>query len=82
MGQLGLSLVYVLPLVLLAWICMGGKHSSKFRLPLLLLLPVFYWTHWQTVGDLIGWPVSTALPDKFEMVSAVVVEPDPQQDEE
>jgi len=82
MGQLGLSLVYVLPLVLVAWIWLGGKRSEKFRLPLLLLLPAFYWIHWNTVADLIGWPSAASLPDTFEMVSAVVVEPDVQQDED
>ena len=82
MGQLGLAFVYVLPLVLVAWIWLGGKRSSQFRLPLLVLLPVFYWVHWQAVSDLIGWPSSEALPNTFEMVSAVVVEPDVQQAED
>ena len=81
MGQLGLSLVYVLPLVLVAWIWVGGERTRRFRYPVLLLLPIFYWLHWQTIEELSGWPTTGTLPENFEMVSAVVVEPDPRQDE-
>lgn len=74
MEQLTLIVAYVIPLAFVAWLWLG-KPGWRSKLAVTVLLPLFYWLHWQGVQDTKGWPAAQALPEKFELIAADVVEP-------
>lgn len=75
--EIMLILAYAIPLVFLIWLWLHQGMSVRVKLFVSLLLPLFYGLHWQGLQDYRGWPASQALPERFELIAADVVEPTP-----
>ncbi len=73
--QILLGFSYVLPLFLVIWLWFGSKLGNKSKLVISLLLPLLYYFHWTGLKQSKGWPADTQLPERFELISADVVEP-------
>lgn len=80
MAKLTISLVYLVPLAMLASAWAHGRLTPALRIAALIALPVFYLVHWQFLERMSGWPTDVRIPDEFELVAASVVEPDRSQD--
>ena len=78
MGQLGISLFYVVPVLLLALIWRSHQLHTRWKILLLVVLPCFYVGHWVALESREGWPVNEPLPAKFNLLDASIVEPDRQ----
>ncbi len=76
MAKLTVSLVYLVPLVILASSWAQGRMTSAVRIGVLILLPVCYLVHWNLLERMSGWPTDVQIPEQFELVAASVVEPD------
>ncbi|MCY4050818.1 MAG: hypothetical protein OXE41_08650 [Gammaproteobacteria bacterium] len=76
MAKLIVSLVYLVPLVILASSWAQGRMTSAVRIGALIILPICYLIHWNLLERMSGWPTDVRIPEQFELVSANVVEPD------
>jgi hypothetical protein len=72
-----ISISYVALAVFVMWISFGKRPSMKFKIILSLLLPAVYYLHWIALQQSKGWPSDQTLPTQFELISADVVEPNP-----
>lgn len=72
-----LSLSYVIPIMLIVWLWFGLHLGRKSKLILTLLLPAIYFFHWTVLQQSKGWPSDQILPERFELISADVLEPNP-----
>jgi len=79
MGKLGLTVAYIVPLTLIAWVWIAGGAGKRTRLVILALLPLIYLGYWKAVERYEGWPADAVLPAQFELISADIIEPDSQQ---
>lgn len=70
-----LSISYVLPIALIIWLWFGNHLEKKGKLTLSLLLPVLYFFHWSGLQQSKGWPSDQLLPERFELISADIQEP-------
>jgi len=77
MHYLLLSISYVLPIVLIAWLGFGKHLGIKTKVLLALLLPLLYFLHWAGLQHSKGWPSDQTLPLRFELISADILEPNP-----
>jgi len=75
-GKLGLSLIYILPVALVAWAWFGGNVGSRIRHAVFMLLPLMYIMHWIVLENLEGWPSDVPPHAGFELVDVDVIEPD------
>jgi hypothetical protein len=80
--KLILSVSYVAPLLVLAWIWLSQRFGPRFRIAALLLLPLLYGAQWYGVKEMEGWPTGNPVPERFELVAADVREPDRGRDDE
>ena len=76
---IAITLIYVVPLALLALLLGGrGQRHPVWLLTLILLaLPIFYIGHYLMVQELKGWPSGAELPDRFRLLAFDIIEPDP-----
>ncbi len=77
MHYLLLSISYVLPIALIAWLGFGKHLGVKTKVLLTLLLPLLYFLHWTGFQQSKGWPSDQTLPLRFELLSADILEPNP-----
>ena len=75
MEPISLIAAYAIPIAFIAWLWLGDFAGWRGKLLVTLLLPVFYWLHWQGLQDYKGWPTQQALPEQFELLAADIVEP-------
>lgn len=75
MAKLTISLVYLVPLAILASAWAQNRLTPALRIGALILLPVCYAVHWQFLERMSGWPTDLPMPEQFELVAASVVEP-------
>lgn len=73
--DLPLVFAYVLPLLLLVWLWLSANIPMRAKLLVTLCLPLIYTLHWFGLQNLRGWPSQQALPERFELIAADVVEP-------
>ncbi len=80
-AQLGLTLVYLLPVALLALLLGSPARRPRWQIVLILCaLPFFYLGHYLLLERLPGWPSGSPLPDSFQLLAFQIDEPDRQQD--
>ncbi|MYB33902.1 MAG: hypothetical protein F4X92_02015 [Gammaproteobacteria bacterium] len=75
MAKLTVSLIYLVPLVIIASSWAQGRMTPAIRIGVLILLPVCYLMHWHLLERMSGWPTDLQIPGQFELVAANVVEP-------
>lgn len=78
MGKLVLSLLYVLPVLLLAMMWCGNRLHTRWKIVVLAVLPLFYAAHWAALEFREGWPLDAALPAEFSLLDARIIEPNKQ----
>ncbi len=81
MMELALSISYVVPLALLAWLWLGNRPRLGLRIAVLILMPVAYAVQWVGLERIAGWPSEYPLPAVFELVGSDVREPDRQRED-
>lgn len=78
---LALGLAYLFLLSLLGLALVRSELGTGPKFVLLLTCFLFYLWHYHALQDYPGWPASDRLPDHFEVISSVTVEPDLQRGE-
>lgn len=76
---LGLAYVFLLSLVLLA--IFKSEIGAGLKLVLASLCLGFYLWHYNALQGYLGWPAANGLPDNFELISSIVIEPNLKNDE-
>ena len=71
---LGLAYVCLLCLVLLA--VFKSEIGAGIKLVLVFMCLGFYLWHYNALQAYLGWPASRGIPQNFELISSMVVEPD------
>ncbi len=79
---LALGLAYVFLLFLLLLVLLQSEIRPLVKLIAVTLSLGFYLWHYDAMRNALGWPAETDLPEHFELVGAVTVEPNLQLDEE
>ena len=77
-----LALAYVFLLVLLLFAVIRSELGAGLKMTLVVLAGAFYIWHYDAMQSRLGWPASKPLPENFELISRVAIEPDLQRDEE
>jgi len=79
---IAITLVYLVPVALLALLLIAQhrRHAHWLLTSLLLILPVFYVSHYLLLQQLRGWPSTAALPQQFRLLAFDISEPDPNTD--
>ena len=71
------TLLYLLPLALIAWLLSERTRYPRWLLVgVLVSLPVFYIGHYLLIGALQGWPSTAGIPARFDLIAHEVTEPD------
>ena len=70
-----LSIAYAVLAVLLLNVGFFSRISRWFKLVLCLLVIGFYFVHFTSLRDLLGWPTQAVLPEKFLLIAAEINEP-------
>jgi len=78
---ISLALAYVFLGFLLLLAVLRSELGISLKLALVLLAAGFYIWHYDGLQALRGWPAKQELPQQFELVARVVVEPNAQDDE-
>lgn len=75
---IAVTLIYLVPLALLALLLSGrGQRQPVWLLTLILIaLPIFYIGNYLMLQELRGWPSSAELPDRFRLLAFDITEPD------
>lgn len=76
-----LALAYAFLLLLLLLALVKSELPVSFKALAIALACGFYIWHYAALQAWRGWPAEGQLPQRFEMLSRVVVEPDPARDE-
>lgn len=79
---LALGLAYVFLLFLLLLVLLRSEIGPAVKLVAAALSLGFYLWHYDAVRSSLGWPAADDLPEHFELVGAITVEPNLKQDEE
>jgi hypothetical protein len=76
--MLGLTLLYALPLALLALLLTAERRRPRWLMTVVLgALPLFYAGHYQVLQALQGWPSDAPVPEEFRLLAFEISEPDP-----
>ena len=78
---LAIALAYAFLLFVILLAVLKSELRASLKLFLVALCAGFYLWHYDALQNYLGWPAGNALPQKFEMISGLVVEPDPRRDD-
>ena len=78
---LAVALAYAFLLFVLVLVLLNTGIGAGRKLVLVVLSAGFYLWHYEALQNYLGWPAGNALPQRFEMVSSVIVEPDARRDD-
>ena len=78
---LALALAYAFLLFLVLLAIFRSEVGAALKLALAIICFGFYLWHYAALQNYLGWPSASALPERFEMVGRIVVEPDLKRDE-
>ncbi len=53
-----------------------SNYSNKFKIIMICMMGVFYFTSWETYKNILGWPSSEELPENFNIIWVLVLQPD------
>ena len=73
---MALTLAYVLLLFLLLLAVLRSELRPAWKFALSAACAVFYLWHYQSLQAFRGWPASDRLPQRFEVIHSITVEPD------
>lgn len=77
-STLAMSLVYLVPVALLAMLFTRPKRRTRIWIPVVLTtLPMFYIAHYLLLQQYQGWPSGEELPQSFRLIAHDINEPDP-----
>ncbi len=75
-GVIGLALAYVLLACLLLLAVLRSDIRPATKLVLVVACAGFYAWHFQSLQSWRGWPASDSLPEHFELIDSITIEPD------
>ncbi len=75
-GVLGIALAYVLLACLLLLAVLRSDIRAASKMMLVIACTGFYAWHFQSLQAWRGWPASDRLPEHFELIDSITVEPD------
>lgn len=78
---LALALAYVFLLFILLLAILRSEIGVGIKLTLTAFCLGFYLWHYDAMKNYLGWPTDDVLPQRFELVSSITVEPDLKGDE-
>ncbi len=73
--RLFLILSYLLIASLLLLFCFFTPFTRKVKLAGILVVAAFYFTSWNSYINILGWPSTEDLPDKFRISWVIIQEP-------
>jgi len=73
--RLFLILSYLLIASLLLLFCFFTPFTRKVKLTGILVVAAFYFTSWNSYINILGWPSTEDLPDKFRISWVIIQEP-------
>jgi hypothetical protein len=73
--RLFLILSYLLIASLLLLFCFFTPFTRKVKLTGILVVTAFYFTSWNSYINILGWPSTEDLPDKFRISWVIIQEP-------
>lgn len=73
--RLFLILSYLLIASLLILFCFFTPFTRKIKLTGILIVSAFYFVSWNSYINILGWPSTEDLPDKFRISWVVIQEP-------
>ena len=73
--RLFLILSYLLIASLLLIFCFFTTFTRKVKLTGILFVTLFYFVSWNNYINILGWPSTEELPDKFRISWVVIQEP-------
>jgi hypothetical protein len=79
---LALALAYVFLLFLVLLAIFKSEIGAGLKLVLASLCLGFYLWHYNALQDSLGWPAADGIPQNFELISSIVVEPNLKNDED
>lgn len=82
MSIVTLALAYAFLLFLLTLALLKSELATPLKVAVVVLASGFYIWHYNAIQAYRGWPAEAQLPEKFEMVERIVIEPDLKLDEE
>jgi len=71
----GIALAFLIMTALSLWILIGAKGHWVFKMGFIAITLLFSIGMWNSFNDLLGWPTTEKVPDKFEILWVVVEEP-------
>lgn len=78
---LAIALAYAFLLFVILLAVFKSELGTPSKLTLAALCAGFYLWHYDALQNYLGWPASNALPQKFEMIGGLIVEPDLKRDD-
>ncbi|MCW9035096.1 MAG: hypothetical protein OQJ97_12815 [Rhodospirillales bacterium] len=72
----GLLTAYVLIALLLLNLCLFSRISVWVKVLSIVLVSGFYYVTYVSLTGVLGWPTTAKLPERFLLLSRVIVEPD------
>ncbi len=78
LGWFGLVASYVVLAALLLSINLWARVRWWIKASVTVVVTVFFFVSFVSVEALLGWPTDQKLPDRFELVYAKIVEPNPE----
>ena len=76
LGQYELVAAYVAVAVLLLSIAIWNRVRWQIRAAAVVVTAAFFFVSFDSVRNILGWPTSEDLPDRFEIIHARIQEPD------
>jgi hypothetical protein len=78
---LALALAYVFLLFLVLLAIFRSEIGPGLKLVLAFLCLGFYFWHYNSLQNYLGWPAANGIPQNFELISSIVVEPNLKSDD-
>ena len=51
-----------------------SSYSLKFKISIIILTSLFYFSSWESYKKILGWPSQEELPDEFDIIWVVISE--------
>jgi|GEM_PF-1178190 hypothetical protein len=75
-NTIGISIAFIIMIVIMLWFIIGGKGQWWMKVPLIGFGVYISVVIWFAMNGLLGWATPSQLPDKFRVHWIVVEEPD------
>ena len=75
-GVVGLIAAYLVIVGLLVSVGVWARIRPWIKIAGAAVTALFFWSSYHTFADVVGWPTEATPPDRFELIAAMVEEPD------